>query len=254
MASLLPEDLLKTTVLIGVQKEKEFQPIGTGFLLSFQKKILLLTCKHVAEKDKDNFTVIFNLKDGSIASRPLKALKEKYNFNWRFHKDEDIAAIIFGIDISKDDLLLVPHDFVENYEDLEIGDDVFFLGYPMGITSQESAYPLTRSGIISTKFGKGVILIDGNSFPGNSGGPVFFKPAIFDLKKKQIGKVRPPKLIGMIFENINYEDVAVSVQTEKPRVIFSENSALAKAYSVNKIFELLESEEFKKYISGEIRP
>lgn len=31
MASLLPEDLLKTTVLIGIQKEKDFQPIGTGF-------------------------------------------------------------------------------------------------------------------------------------------------------------------------------------------------------------------------------
>jgi len=254
MASLLPEDLLKTTVLIGVQKDKGFQPIGTGFLLNFQNKILLITCKHVAEKDKNNFIIIFNLKDGSIASKPLKVLKERHNFDWRFHKNADIAAIIFGIDVSKDDLLLVPHDFVENYESLEIGDDVFFLGYPMGITSQESAYPLARSGIVSTKIGNGVILIDGNSFPGNSGGPVFLKPAIFDLKKKEIGKIRPPKLIGMIFENINYEDVAVSVQTERPRVIFSENSALARAYSVNKIFELLESEEFKKYISGEIRP
>lgn len=208
----------------------------------------------MAQEDKGNFIVIFNLKNGSMASRPLKSLKEKYNFDWKFHENEDIAAIIFGVDMSRDNLLLIPRDFVETYENLEIGDDVFFLGYPMGITSKESAYPLARSGIISTKLGGGVILIDGNSFPGNSGGPVFLKPSIFELKTKTIGKIRPPKLIGMIFENIDYQDVAVSVQTKKPRIIFSENAALAKAYSTNKILELLESEEFKRYISGEIRP
>jgi len=253
MASLLPEDLLKTTVLIGVQK-KEFQPVGTGFLVSFQGKILLLTCKHVAQEDKGNFTVIFNFKDGKIASRSLKDLKDKYNFDWKFHKSEDIAAIIFGVDFNRDNLLLVPHNFVEAYENLEIGDDVFFLGYPMGITSKESAYPLARSGIISTKLGEGVILIDGNSFPGNSGGPVFLKPSIFELKTKTIGKIRPPKLIGMIFENIDYQDFAVSLQTKKPRIVFSENAALAKVYSTNKILELLDSEEFGKYIKGEIGP
>jgi hypothetical protein len=58
----------------------------------------------------------------------------------------------------------------------------------------------------------------------------------------------------MIFEIINYQDVAISKQTGKPRVVFLENAALAKVYSINKIFELLESENFKKYISGEIRP
>jgi len=253
MASLLPEDLLKTTVLIGVQKE-EFQPVGTGFLLAFQNKILLLTCKHVAEKDDGNFTVVFNLKNGERKSRSLKELKEKYNFDWKFHKTEDIAAIIFAIDTNQDDLLLIPDTFIERYENIEIGDDVFFLGYPMGITSQDSAYPLARSGIISTKFGQGVILIDGNAFPGNSGGPAFLKPSIFDLKTKTIGSIRPSKFIGMLFEIINYSDVAISIQTQKPRVIFLENAALAKVYSVNKIFELLDSEEFKKYINGEIRP
>lgn len=254
MSSLLPEDLLKTTVLIGIQKEGKFQPIGTGFLFGFQNKILLLTCKHVAQKDENNFTVIFNLKNGGTSSRSLKDLKDRYNFNWRFHKSEDIAAIIFGINVNNDDLLLVPYNLIETYKNLEIGDDVFFLGYPMGITSKESAYPLTRSGIISTKFGDGVILIDGSAFPGNSGGPVFLKPSIFDLKTKTIGNIRPPKFIGMIFENIDYQDVAVSMQTKKPKILFSENAALAKVYSTNKILELLESEEFKKYISGEVRP
>lgn len=229
MPSLLPEDLLKTTVLIGIQKEKEFQPIGTGFLVNFQGKILLLTCKHVAQEDKGNSIVIFNFKNGKIASRPLKNLKEKYNFDWKFHKSEDIAAIIFGIDVSRDNLLLVPYDFVETYENLEIGDDVFFLGYPMGITSKESAYPLARSEIISTKLGDGVILIDGNSFPGNSGGPVFLKPSIFDLKTKTIGKLRPPKLAGMIFENIDYQDIAVSIQNKKTKNYIFRKRSVSKS-------------------------
>lgn len=253
MGSLLPKELLKTTVLIGLQKEK-FIPVGTGFLLNFQNKILLITCKHVAEKDKDNFYVVFNLKNGERGSRSLYDLKKKFNLNWRFHEKEDVAAIIFGIDINKDDLQLIPEDFIESYEKLDIGDDVFFLGYPMGITSRESAYPLARSGIISTKLGNEIFIIDGNSYPGNSGGPVFFKPSIFDIESKTIGKIRPPKFIGMIFQHITYRDVAVSQQTKEPKVIFEENASLAKAYSVNKIFELLNSQNFQDYLTGKIRP
>lgn len=253
MGSLLPKDLLKTTVLIGVQ-EKKFRPVATGFLFNFQHKFLLVTCRHVAEEDKGNFHIVFNLKDGKIASRPLSSLKEKYNLDWRFHEKEDIAAIIFGIDINKDDLQLIPENFVESYENLDIGDDVFFLGYPMGITSKESVYPLARSGIISTKFGNETFIIDGNSYPGNSGGPVFLKPSIFDIESKTIGKIRPPKFIGMIFEHIAYQDVAISQQTKKARVIFEENASLAKAYSVNKIFELLNSQNFQDYLSGRSRP
>lgn len=245
--SLLPKDLLKTAVLIGTQ-DSSFHPLGTGFLLSYKNVYLLVTCKHVAEKDQNNFHVLFNSNDGKVIVRPLSNLKKLFNKDWIFHEKEDIAVIVFGVDEQSDALIFIPESFTERYNDLEVGDDCFFLGYPMGITGKESAYPLARSGIISTKYGNETLLIDGNAYPGNSGGPIFLKPSAFNYESSEIGKIRPPKLMGMLFEVISYQDVAISQQTQQPRVIFSENASLAKAYSVDKIFELLNSPRFQSYL------
>lgn len=259
--SLLPKKFLKTTILIekAVPKPKkkvDYRPIGTGFLLNYKNKIVLLTCRHIAEQDKGDYFIKFNLKNGGVSRRQLDAIKARYNINWVYHQNKkiDIAVIIFGIDFMKDDLLLVSDDFLEKYENLDEGDDVFFLGFPMGITSQEHVYPLVRSGVISAKIEKKQFLIDGNSFPENSGSPVFLKPSIFDLEAKTIGKFRPPKLIGMIFQSISYTETAISPQTGRPRVSFEENAALAKAYSTDRIMELLRSRKFTKYLKGESRP
>lgn len=261
--SLLPKDLLKTTVLIerGIpnpqKKERmDYKPVGSGFLFDFKKKVLLLTCRHIVREDKENFFIKFNLKDGKTARRSLQSIKERYNVDWVFHQKRniDIAIIIFGIDFMKDDLLLIPENFIERYENLDEGDDVFFLGYPMGITARRHVYPLVRSGIISAKIEKKQFLIDGNSFPGNSGGPVFLRPSIFNLETRTIGQIRPSKLIGMIFEAIEYSDVAISPQTGRHRITFEENAALAIAYSMDRIMELLRSRKFIKYLKGEGRP
>jgi hypothetical protein len=75
-----------------------------------------------------------------------------------------------------------------------------------------------------------------------------------NIETKTIGKIRPPKLIGMIFEHITYRDIAVSQQTKEPKVIFEENASLAKAYSVDKIFGLLKSTSFQDYLTGKLRP
>lgn len=258
MESLLPKNLLKTTVAICVQKEvdKKIQhiPIGTGFLINYQNKIILITCAHIANKDKGNFHILFNLKNGNISTRSLEEIKTKYNITWRTHKNFDISAIIFGINPKDDDLLLIPEKALGKYEDINIGADVFFLGYPLSITSKESAFPLARSGIIATKLGEDIFLIDGNAYPGNSGGPVFSKPSIFNFETKVFGKIIPPKLLGIISEMVSYQDVAISQQTKRPRVIFEENASLAKVIDSNKILELLQSDDFQKYLAGETRP
>ena len=249
--SWLPEGWSKTTVLIEEcrleDSEKKYFSVGTGFLIDYQLRNILVTCKHIVEGKKYLYTA-FNLKDGNITRRSLESIKSMFEVDWVFHKNEDIAMIIFGIDTEKDDLLRIPNDLIEDFKNTEIGDDIFFLGYPLGIKPLKKFDPLVRAGIISMKEEKDFVIIEGNAFPGSSGSPVFLKPSIFNLKAKTIGQIRDAKFIGMLTGYIPYTDVAISQQTGKPRLIFEENSGLAKVLSTNLIREIFEYDSFKKYI------
>jgi hypothetical protein len=60
---------------------------------------------------------------------------------------------------------------------------------------------------------------------------------------------RSGKFIGIISGYIPYDEVAVSTQTNKPRVIFEENTGLAVVWSINYVLEILSSTEFVASIS-----
>lgn len=82
-------------------------------------------------------------------------------------------------------------------------------------------------------------MIDSNVFPGNSGGPVFIKPSIFDYRTGTLGEGTVGYLVGVVSGFLPYSDVAISLQTRRPRVIFEENSGLAIVYSTDAILDLL---------------
>jgi len=249
-SSWLPNEWPKTTVLIErreIKEEKEeYVPMGTGFLIDYQTKHFLVTCKHVVNSKEDDLFVCFNLKNGQISRRSILEIKKQHNIDWIFHRNEDVAMIVFGIDPEHDELKKLPKELFENFNDLEVGDDIFFLGYPMGLRALKSASPIVRAGIISLKESNDTLLIDGNVFPGNSGSPVFLKPSVFNIKERSFGRIREAKLIGMINSYLPYQDVAISQQTKRPRVIFEENSGLAKVISMNLIEEIFGYSAFKK--------
>ncbi|MBL7148353.1 MAG: trypsin-like peptidase domain-containing protein [Nanoarchaeota archaeon] len=249
-SSWLPDEWPKTTVLIErreIKEEKEeFIPTGTGFLIDYQTKHFLVTCRHVVNSKEDDLYACFNLKNGQIARRSILQIKKQHNIDWIFHRSEDVAIIVFGIDETNDELKKLPKELFENFNDLEVGDDIFFLGYPMGLRALKSASPIVRAGIISLKEDNDTLLIDGNVFPGNSGSPVFLKPSVVNIKERSIGKIREAKVIGMINSYLPYQDIAISQQTKRPRVIFEENSGLAKVISMNLIEEIFSYSEFKK--------
>jgi len=68
-------------------------------------------------------------------------------------------------------------------------------------------------------------LIDSAIFPGNSGGPVVTRPEIVSIEGTK--PVNRSYLVGIVRAYLPYTDVAISVQTQKPRVTFEENSGLA---------------------------
>jgi hypothetical protein len=136
------------------------------------------------------------------------------------------------------------HLDLEGIESLGVvgGDDVFTLGFPMGIAGTEKKYAIVRGGVIARVDREivdetGCFLIDCPVFPGNSGGPVVLKPEAVSLGKQ------PPRtkvhVIGIVSGYVPYTDTAISEQTQRPRVSFEENSGLAYVVPMDAVNELI---------------
>ena len=82
------------------------------------------------------------------------------------------------------------------------------------------------------------MLIDSFIFPGNSGGPVVTKPEQISITNTQ--SIMSSLLIGMVSSYIPYEEVAISEQTGKRRMVFQENSGLAVVVPIDVIQETVD--------------
>ena len=107
------------------------------------------------------------------------------------------------------------------------GNQVYVLGFPMGLVGGRRNTVIVRSGALARVHDtiedrSSEFLVDVFVFPGNSGGPI--------LLSRDDG---PPLLIGLIRAYVPYQDVAISLQTQSPRVIFEENSGLASAHPID---------------------
>jgi len=208
------------------------QPNGTGFLVSRPLKenpkfrqFFLVTNKHVVgdwnvadgnvvnyfrkidlflytkEKKGDK---LFSKKEINLIDKSGKKLSDKLKLHPNPKIDiaiVDITAEINEINtISELDLVSFDTSFLLNfnkiYEGMQygIGDQVFALGYPLGITSKTSSLPIAKSGYLASLPGEEfkvdfpcinrakknvnatiegkLIIVDGLIVGGNSGGPV----------------------------------------------------------------------------------
>ncbi len=232
---------------------------ATGVLIKVQNIFHLITAKHVVanmrtgELNDDEMLIFLNSKNGNRSIHSIKDMKKKFNVNWIFHEDQavDIAIIPFGLAILKDDFMVVGDNLFLSSDRIFELYDIFFLSYQPGIETRERISPVIRNGTISMINADKTFYIDGFAFPGNSGSPVFLKPSMirFDegdlpIAKDSLGG----RFIGIIGSYVPYEEVAISTQTGRPRVIFEENTGLSKVWSVDYINEIVNSDVFKKQL------
>ncbi|MFX1284749.1 MAG: trypsin-like peptidase domain-containing protein [Promethearchaeota archaeon] len=218
----VPPEYLKTIVLLGnINHNRRICPLGTGFLVQVKKegysRFWLVTAAHVV---KDDMSYFFMGKDRKINRISFEALKEKLGVEWHIFQD-DFAIINVGFDLEAHDIKLIQSDMIFSRERLFPGEDVFFLGYPLGFIEDNDITPFIRMGIIARMYdNKNRFIIDGYSTGGSSGSPLFIHSKIFSRH----GQSRSmPQLIGMIQGHIphpNHPD---------------ENTNLALALSVEKI-------------------
>lgn len=261
MRSLIGE-IKKTIVFLGkTTREGKIQFYATGFLVSIQNVFHLVTAKHVVVDSEtgefidSGMLAFFNLKGGTIGSRSIDEIKTHLAVNWIFHedKDVDIAIIPFGLDPQKDDVKTIPENLFLSTDRLFELYDVFFLSYQPGIQPQKRISPVIRNGTISLLNDDKTFYIDAFAFPGNSGSPVFLKPSPirFDEGGISIGRDQlGGKFVGIIGEYLPYQEIAISTQTGRPRVVFEENTGLSKVWSVTFIRQIVKSDTFKQQLDN----
>jgi hypothetical protein len=262
--ALLPPFFLDSVVALGVGDDPAKRSwIGTGFLYgaldtkSDPKNknyyVFLVTNKHVLS-DYRKVWIKFNEVSGSGSQDFDVSLRAQNGRElWIRHPDTDIdlGPIFINAKVlrSKNVRFNYFRDDDHSYtiaqlknEGVTEGDGVYVLGYPMGLVDSTWQAAICRLGCIARiqdvlNAGRGDFLVDASIFPGNSGGPVVLQPESTAITgTKGVSKAN---LIGVVQTYLTYQDVAVSLQTKKPRITFDENSGLAPVIPVDRINELM---------------
>ncbi len=253
LTSNFNQNWLKTIISIEIieknekKKIEKHNPIGTGFLIkSPNNHLVLITAKHVIiDKNtgnvRNNLAYRLNDKKGNSVLITEEKLEKLSMGSWFLSETFDLGCR-FIIVSKTSDIATMPQDSFLEVEDVQAGAQIFLLGFPLGIRSEEYAKPITRQGIVSRSDSDNLI-VDVGFYPGNSGGPVIYVPVMKLGKGLNSPLLNEEKLVGVATQYISYIDVATSAQTGRPRIIFEENSGLCNIVPVNAINALLRRDD-----------
>lgn len=201
----------------------------------------LVSNRHVLA-NAQNLVLRFNPSDGGPAREFSIAFSEDRPGQRLLHPDAsiDLGAVPINVNALREGGITFDyfhgHEHVATREvarDVGLceGDFCFLLGFPLGLIGGDRNYVITRHGTVArlADFLDGrskEIIVDCTTFPGNSGGPVVTKPEILAIEGTKAQQ--NSYLLGIVSEYISYKDVAVSRQTQHVRVVFEENTGLAK--------------------------
>lgn len=242
----------------------EWKCLGAGVLVDFDtayESVFLVTNRHIF-LSRDSFQVemrSYHSRDSLVVYQEISFRLVKASAFCPSTKDSDFVAIPISRSEAKErGMTSIQYSDMATYEDLNLGDDVEFYGYPsydaFGLSSDEFNVPLVRRGTISffavrdfiqgqvNGILKGEILIDGISMGGNSGGPVFLRLQPMTIPQK--GPYRR-YMFGIIRghftanEPINDTSVVVGPVTRVTPVRPSGNSGLAIVVPMKMIEEFV---------------
>jgi len=270
-------EILKAVVRIELPPgENGFTPIGTGFLVSREvaiegtltRKTFLVTNKHILGD--------WNAADGNIADyhdwinvylyrttaasglyhKPLKIiLKDKDGKPLRKVKIHPNPVIDVGI-IALDEELSPSNDIDLVSFDVDdllpfngistwfagIGDQVFVMGYPLGMSSLQNNYPIVKPGyiasppgeefvvnypcknrkneLVNTRIAGRILAVDGLIAAGNSGGPVVLPVETKTLRDPKINQLRRSSeatktfVIGVVSSVLGHSGVNIAYSSD----------------------------------------
>lgn len=262
--ALLPPFFLDSVIALGTGDDPSKRNwIGTGFLYgaldrkSDQKNksyyVFLVTNKHVLD-GHTKIWVRFNSLSGSASQDfdvPLRARNGRELWIRHPEEDVDLGALFINVGVLRSKNMKFTYFREDDHaytiaqlksEGVTEGDGVYILGYPMGLVDSKWHAAICRQGCIARiqdviSAGVGDFLVDAAIFPGNSGGPVVLRPESTAITGTN--SINKANLVGVVQSYLPYRDVAVSLQTKRPRISFDENSGLAPVIPVDRVNELM---------------
>lgn len=252
--ALIDIKFLKSLVAIGIKKKEKskFACLASGFLVGFIAKksknptkrqywIFLVTNRHVFE-DREFVDLRFNTKIGKMRIFRQSLFFPNKELRWLAHKNKKVDLALLNVsptilDQNSVDYIFFSEELFAYHINfgkigIEIGDTVYVLGFPLGISGNVQNFGCVKWGVISRadrEVAREIksFLIDSSIFPGNSGGPVIYRPTITRLDNTTA--VTQPYLLGVISGYLPYEERLYTHQTTPPSVanLSRENSGLS---------------------------
>jgi hypothetical protein len=199
--------------------------VGTCFIANYKTGQYLITVKHLFDTNKK--------KNGDTVNFSISDKKGMLRFNYRvfFHLDSnvDIAVISIPANFLPNNQLRISED-----ENCFLGQDCYFLGYPLGLSSLIDSvhYPLYKkavfSGILDLK--RGLNVYDAHNNRGFSGAPIITTNSTYD--RQYVAGI----VSGYRNEVINIE--ANSKNKNEPFVV-NENSGIMEAYDATNVIQII---------------
>jgi len=271
--ALLPPDFISAVVALGSDQsvaEPGLPPSvrwvteGTGFFYGYlvqndsdiakrQYAVFLVTAGHVLKEHMATGQQTIRVRLDAIEASSGAQEFEIPMAAWFFHPDSkiDLAATPIPITFLRDhglqssffasDEMTVAKDKFKEVG-VSAGDGVFILGFPMNLAGEQRNYVIVRQGAIARvdellENKSSSFLVDAFVFPGNSGGPVILRPELVSIQGTKANT--KAAIVGVVTAYQPYTEVAVSVQTKRPRVAFEENSGLAIVLPMNYVNEMV---------------
>lgn len=264
--AIIPPFFMDAVVALGVELpgNKKYW-VGTGFLVgrkeektSNRSTVYIITNKHVVKNQKQLY-VRFNNNSAAGVNDLRMFLVNKggvKNYTEHPHLDVDVVAIqvlpqvivdnnsslsFFDLDSHSLTLEQMQHTGVNE------GSLVYALGFPMNLVNDSVKAPICRLGCISRVADAFIspqaavaYLVDAQTFPGNSGGPIVSRPEHISIDGTPSNT--SANLIGILSAYIPYRETLYSRQTGRDRMIQEENSGLTIVHPVDRIKEVVELE------------
>jgi len=250
-AEILPDSMTYPIVAIyKIDNNGHMLAHGTGFLVmneqfgdSSEPLGYLITCAHILQGRN---LVIVKTKSIDkikqiIAFIPyILPLVQNDSTLWTANPNYDIAVCNFPPNDSLSQRIFpcsksifMDMSIALNYSNTQIGQEILFYGFPLGIGTNNEPIPLIRPGMVSYKE-NGVYLIDAQVFGGSSGSAVFTKPLI-DIAGNFIEDTE--KLIGIVSGH----------KTASIRGLpLEENAGLGEVFSKDLILETIQLHRERK--------
>lgn len=216
---LISSDMLRRTFFIRTGSSS-----GTGFTLDIESGHFLITAIHVL-KDGENTKSIEVFHEQQWKSLPVESVPVP-------DKDCDAIALKLPMRISPE--LSVAHSY-----EMIVSQEVFFLGFPLGLFTDASVhnygFPLpfvkkaTLSGLGGT-LDRPIMFLDGINNPGFSGGPVV---SLFR-------GVQNPVIIGII-SAYRTQPAPIFYKGKQLELVHRENTGIIIAYGIKPVIDAITS-------------